>query len=128
MLTLTKEEQHMNAIRLLYDAVPDHVSVPPTMRRRRVEVVFLALDEDVAPTQAGWSQGIIEQTAATLPDLPEREDQNGPAARVPGSARGRLSIVEEAEGRIEAAFGLLKADRTLSLDEMERVIKARAGR
>lgn len=31
------------------------------------------------------------------------------------------------EGRIEAAFGLWKADRTLSLDDMERVIKARAG-
>ena len=124
----------MNAIRQVYDAVPDSLPVPPSMRRRRVEVVFLALDEDAAPIRADWSQGLFEQTAAALPELPEREDQGGPAARVPGSARGRLTIVEEdearivrREGQIEAAFGLLKAERTLSLDEMERVIRARAG-
>jgi hypothetical protein len=128
----------MNAIRMVYDAVPDNLSVPPPMRRRRVEVVFLALDEDAAPIQADWSPGCFEQSAATLPELPEREDQGGPAVQVPGSARGRLTIVEEDEGpvgsvaeqdqgRIEAAFGLWKADRTLSLDEMERVIRARAG-
>jgi hypothetical protein len=123
----------MNAIRQVYDAVPDSLPVPPSMRRRRVEVVFLALDEDAAPIRTDWPQEFFEQTAAALPELPEREDQGGPAL-APGSVRGRLSIVEEDEARnvrredrIEAAFGLFTAERTLSLDEMERVIRARAG-
>ena len=85
----------MNAIRQVYDALPDRLPVPPSMRRRRVEVVFLALDEDAAPIPADWPQGFLERTAAALPELPEREDQGGPAARVPGSARGRLTVVED---------------------------------
>ena len=96
----------MNAIRQVYDAVPDSLPVPPSMRRRRVEVVFLALDEELAPNQdeavrADSPEGALEQTAGALPDLPEREDQGGPAARVPGSARGRLTIVEDDEAHLD---------------------------
>jgi len=91
----------MNPIRQVYDAVPDSLPVPPSMRRRRVEVVFLALDEDPAPLRADRSPEGLEQSAAALPELPEREDQGAPAALVPGSARGRLTIVEEEEAHLD---------------------------
>lgn len=90
----------MNAIRQVYDAVPDSLPVPPSMRRRRVEVVFLALDEDPTPLRAEQSPEGLEQSAEALPGPPEREDQGAPAARVPGSARGRLTIVEEDEAHL----------------------------
>ena len=78
----------MNAIRLVYDAVPDHVSVPPTMRRRRVEVVFLALDEETEPALTesihdDWPLGFFEQTAGAIPDLPERDTQGEHPTREP---------------------------------------------
>ena len=78
----------MNAIRLVYDAVPDKVSVPPTMRRRRVEVVFLALDEERVPAltesiRDDWPTGFFEQTAGSIPDLSERETQGEHPTREP---------------------------------------------
>ena len=78
----------MNAIRLVYDAVPDSLPVPPVMRHRRVEVVFLALDEEAAAVPAEalgteWREGFFEQTASALPDLPERDDQGRHPSREP---------------------------------------------
>ncbi|WP_295440517.1 hypothetical protein [uncultured Thiodictyon sp.] len=78
----------MNAIRLIYDAVPDSLSVPPSMRRRRAEVVFLALDEETvpAPTESirdDWPAGFFEQTAGAIPDLPERDTQGEQPTREP---------------------------------------------
>ena len=35
--------------------------------------------------------------------------------------------LERRERRIEAAFGLLKAERSVSLEEMEQAIRARSG-
>lgn len=96
----------MNAIRQVYEAVPDSLPVPPSMRRRRVEVVFLALDEETSPTQdegirTALSERLPERIAGALPDLPEREDQSGHPRRVPGSAKGRLMIVEEDEAHLD---------------------------
>jgi hypothetical protein len=95
----------MNAIRLVYDAVPDSLPVPPSMRRRHVEVVFLALDEELAPNQDEAARTdspgeILEPTAVALAELPEPEHQGRSATRVPGSARGRLTIIEDDEDHL----------------------------
>lgn len=36
----------MEAIRQIYESLPNVISVPPEMRRRRVEVIILPLDEN----------------------------------------------------------------------------------
>lgn len=78
----------MNAIRQVYDTVPDSLPVPPSMRRRRVEVVFLALDEETVPPltesiRDDWPAGFFEQTAGAIPDLPERDTQGEHPTREP---------------------------------------------
>lgn len=96
----------MNAIRLVYDAVPDSLPVPPAMRHRRVEVVFLALDETPTPAEdterpRDWPEGFVDRMAGTLPDLPDREPQGEHRARVPGSAKGRLTILKEDDEHLD---------------------------
>ncbi|MGI8468845.1 MAG: hypothetical protein ACR2N3_10360 [Pyrinomonadaceae bacterium] len=36
----------MEAIRRIYESLPDVISVPPELRRRRVEIIILPLDEN----------------------------------------------------------------------------------
>ena len=64
----------MDAVRKIYDEVPDTISIPPELRHRKVEVIILPLDED------GSTPGIDTQTDAAelfgaLPDFPERGSQ-----------------------------------------------------
>ena len=40
----------MEAIRQIYDSLPDVISVPAEMRRRKVEIIILPLDENEAET------------------------------------------------------------------------------
>ena len=40
----------MEAIRQIYDSLPDVISVPAEMRRRKVEVIILPLDENETET------------------------------------------------------------------------------
>ncbi len=62
----------MDAIRQIYESVPDTITIPPEWRRRRVEVIILPLDEGEA------SRGPDEDIArffGSIPALPEREAQ-----------------------------------------------------
>jgi hypothetical protein len=56
----------MRALRQIYDVLPSMIEIPEDLRRRHVEVVFLALDEREAP-EAGlkpdWPEGLFERTA-----------------------------------------------------------------
>lgn len=40
----------MEAIRQIYDSLPDVISVPAEMRRRKVEIIILPLDENETET------------------------------------------------------------------------------
>lgn len=40
----------MQAIRQIYDSLPDVISVPAEMRRRKVEIIILPLDENETET------------------------------------------------------------------------------
>jgi hypothetical protein len=78
----------MSAIRQVFDDAPDSVSIPAALRHRRLEIVFLPLDEAFAPIEhvdlpAAWPEGFFEQTAGALPDLPEREPQGEHQTREP---------------------------------------------
>ena len=66
----------MDAIRQIYESVPDTITIPPEWRRRRVEVIILPLDEG-EPRQ-GEPEGPDEDIArffGSIPDLPERAAQ-----------------------------------------------------
>jgi AbrB family looped-hinge helix DNA binding protein len=51
-----------------------------------------------------------------------------PGDRVAFIVEGEAVRILRKENRIEAAFGLCKPQKTLSLEEMEQAIKERAGR
>ena len=66
----------MQAIRQIYESVPDSIQIPPELRRRRVEVIILPLDEGgptpMRPDSVGPDEGIA-QFFGSIPDMPERE-------------------------------------------------------
>lgn len=61
----------MDAIRQIYESVPDMIQIPPELRRRRVEIIILPLDEE-QPAQVGPDNGIV-QFFGSIPDMPDRE-------------------------------------------------------
>ncbi|HWQ35776.1 MAG TPA: hypothetical protein VNQ79_23230 [Blastocatellia bacterium] len=66
----------MDALRQIYDSVPDMITIPPEWRRRRVEVIILPLEEG-EPGEGG-TDGPDEDIArffGSIPSLPEREEQ-----------------------------------------------------
>ena len=70
----------MEAIRQIYECSPALISVPPTLRNRKAEIIFLPLDEEPAlpkndsETQLLPDAGVLE-FAGCLPDFPERDSQ-----------------------------------------------------
>jgi hypothetical protein len=58
----------MYAHRQIYDHVQDSVPVPEQMRHQRVEVIFMALDEE--PASAQNMTGIGTQMASFFRDIP----------------------------------------------------------
>ena len=61
----------MQVVREIYDNMPDTLTVPETLRHRRVEVILLVLDEVPKKTDAlGWPEGFFEETAGCLADDP----------------------------------------------------------
>ena len=56
----------MRALRQIYDVLPSTIEIPEDLRCRRVEVVFLELDDressEVA-LKADWPEGLFERTA-----------------------------------------------------------------
>ncbi len=71
----------MTYFRQIIDALPEIIIAPPALRHRRVEIIFLPLDEVVVndkPTAVdanGWPVGFFEETFGSIPDFPEREPQ-----------------------------------------------------
>jgi hypothetical protein len=65
----------MEAIRRIYESVPDTIQIPLELRRRRVEVIILPLDEGesatTGPDSAGPDNGIA-QFFGSIPDMPDR--------------------------------------------------------
>ena len=69
----------MRALRQIYDSLPSVIEIPPDLRRRHVEVVFLELeDSEVAgvAASADWPTGLYERTSGAL---------NKPSPRLAGS-------------------------------------------
>ena len=64
----------MYAHRQIYDHVQDTVPVPEQMRHQRVEVIFMALDEEPASTQN--MTGIGTQMASFFRDIPPATHPN----------------------------------------------------
>lgn len=46
----------MEAIRQIYESLPDVISVPAEMRRRKVEIIILPLDENETETNKAHPQ------------------------------------------------------------------------
>lgn len=74
----------MDAIRQIYERLPEVITVPAEMRDRRVEVILLPLDEepDVAALAAEFGMRPEEladpealKFAGSIPDLPSRGPQ-----------------------------------------------------
>ena len=69
----------MPTIRQIYESSPDVISIPTSLRRRRVEVIILPLDEVEAQNEEldenGYPPGFFEETFGSIPDLTEREPQ-----------------------------------------------------
>ena len=61
----------MDAVRQIYESVPDMIQIPPELRRRRVEVIILPLDEE-QPAQVRPDNDIV-RFFGCIPDMPDRE-------------------------------------------------------
>lgn len=76
----------MKALRQIYDSMPPTIECPEDLRSRRVEVVFLALDDAEAQVSAitpAWPEGLFERTAGAwqgdpLRRLPQGEYEQRP--------------------------------------------------
>jgi hypothetical protein len=68
------EQICVDAIRRIYESVPDATPIPLELRRRRVEVIILPLDEGepatTGPDSAGPDNGMA-QFFGSLPDMPD---------------------------------------------------------
>ncbi len=76
-------DKRMKALRQIYDSMPPTIECPEDLRSRRVEVVFLALDEgdaQDATITAGWSDGLFERTAGAWQGEPLRRWPQGELA------------------------------------------------
>lgn len=74
----------MDAIRQVYEKMPEMITIPAEMRDRRVEVILLPLDEepDIAALAAEFDMKPEEladpevlRFAGSIPDLPSRAPQ-----------------------------------------------------
>ncbi len=67
----------MNYQRTIYEDAPVQIEVPPALRHRRVEVIFLALDEEVdngangaSVSDQGWPSDFVASTAGQFAGAP----------------------------------------------------------
>ena len=66
----------MDAVRKIYEDVPDTIPVPPELRHRKVEVIILPLDDDGSKTSVTVeTQPDSAELFGALPDFPERGRQ-----------------------------------------------------
>jgi AbrB family looped-hinge helix DNA binding protein len=83
----------------------------------------LLLESSQMQTSALTSKGQV-----TIPAGVRRRLGLHPGDRVGFIVEGEAVRIVRKENRIEAAFGLCKPNKTLSLEQMEQAIKERAGR
>lgn len=70
----------MKALRQIYDSIPPTIECPEDLRSRRVEVVFLALDEvdgQVGAVTPDWPAGLFERTAGAWQGEPLQRAPQG---------------------------------------------------
>lgn len=72
----------MDFYRETFTDAPAIISIPNELRRRKIEVIILPLDEKengeeevVERDKNGYPIGFFERTFGSLPDFPEREPQ-----------------------------------------------------
>ena len=68
----------MRALRQIYENLPPMIEIPRDLRSRRVEVVFLELEESEASSvasNADWPEGLFERTAGAWQGELLREHQ-----------------------------------------------------
>ncbi|MBK9153313.1 MAG: hypothetical protein IPM25_03710 [Chloracidobacterium sp.] len=80
----------MNFYRQTIKNLPPVFRVPDEFQNRDVEVIILPLDENGQPVkddidrdEMGYPIGFFEETAGTVPDLPDRELQPPYEVRLP---------------------------------------------
>jgi hypothetical protein len=64
----------MEAIRQIYDSGPDFVTIPPELRRRRLEVIILPLETPEDAPKSPTNEDVIK-FFGSMPDFPERGPQ-----------------------------------------------------
>ena len=74
------------------------------------------------------TSSVTSKGQVTIPADFRRQLGIRPGDRVGFVERGGAIVLERCENRIEAAFGLLQADRSVSLEEMEAAIATGAAR
>lgn len=68
----------MRALRQIYDSLPSSIEIPKDLHSRRVEVVFLELEDTEASevtSRADWPEGLFERTAGAWQGELVREHQ-----------------------------------------------------
>ncbi len=76
----------MRALRQIYDSMPPQIEIPEDLRSRRVEVVFLELEEDetqTVATKGDWPEGLYERTAGAWQGEPLERAPQGDYERRP---------------------------------------------
>jgi hypothetical protein len=74
----------MQPIRLFFEDAPETIPVPPELHHKRILVIFRPLNGAVTKTDSkNWPAGFIEETAGSIPALPERESQGDYEEREP---------------------------------------------
>jgi len=73
----------MFALRQIIEDPQDFIAVPPELRHRKTEVIFIAIDQPGETDQApGVKDGAIAEFFGCLPDFPDRAPQETtPATR-----------------------------------------------
>ena len=63
----------MRTFRRIYESLPPEIEIPEALRSRRVEVVFLELDDEETQgvvIKAGWPDRLFERTAGAWQGKP----------------------------------------------------------
>jgi len=64
-------EERMNAVRNIYEKMPDTITVPHNLRQKRAEVIILPLEDETSINSAAG----VKRYYGSLPNFPERESQ-----------------------------------------------------
>lgn len=65
----------MEAIHKIYERIPAMIPIPEEVQNRRVEIIIVPLDEQVATNREKTGDPDIAEFFGCLPDFPERAPQ-----------------------------------------------------